>query len=120
MNLRFEKRHIGESVRYPGHPIVLAYLITQKYSSLNQALRKNLFYLKVLEDKDIIGADKNIYAALEFLHQSKNINFNKAWQEAQEDWKTLTDGYNDDVIAHGAKQALMIKEKIIEKLKSWR
>lgn len=120
MNLRFEKRQIGEPVRYPGHPVVIAYLITQKYQSLNEASKKGISYPRASEDKDIPGAANSVYAALEFLYRLRDANFDTAYKEAQETWKTIAHGYNDDVIAHGAKQALIVKEKVIEKLKSWK
>lgn len=52
---------------YPGHPVVIAYMVTQKYPSFEEAVALGRQYPRALEDSDIFGAGGSVYAALDLL-----------------------------------------------------
>lgn len=58
---------LTEPAVYPGHPVTIAYIIFQKYSSLEDAFATGYQFPRALEDNDIPGAGGRVHAALRFL-----------------------------------------------------
>jgi hypothetical protein len=58
----------GEEVIYPGHPTVLAFLITQVFKTYEEAfVRTESNVYAALGSMDVPGAGGNVYAALDLL-----------------------------------------------------
>jgi len=64
----------GEFSVYPGHPLVIAYIIINNYPNLEAALKKseNSVYCRALTDCNIPGAGGNVHSAIDFLVNVKN------------------------------------------------
>lgn len=89
MDLQISRREFV----YPGHPVVIAYMVTQKYSSLEEALLPGYQSPLALEDSEISGAGGSVYTALGLLKKVQKglITPEEFIQKADEVW-----GYCDD------------------------
>jgi hypothetical protein len=77
---------------YPGHPVTVAYIITQLYVSFEDAteVQEGHQYSNALGDNDVPGAGGNVSAALSFLHYLKTgiLSWEDAIKYADESWAT--------------------------------
>lgn len=83
MNQRADFEHLRVASVYPGHPITVAYLITQTYPDFDSAFFRGEKdgYEAALADWTIPGAGGNVSAALELLHYLRHGTFKKAARE---------------------------------------
>lgn len=122
--MTFDHAILEEAAEYPGHPVTLAYLIVQIYSSLStaQAMGKN--YLVVEEDKRLPGAGGHNTAAVCLL---TDLDRGKSWEEvvtgADERWARCDDqrdgGKYRERWQKGQAQADRMKPLLREAVAEW-
>lgn len=118
---------LGESAVYPGHPITLAYLITQNYDSLAAVLAPcydNYGYKQTwcaaVGDSRIPGAGGNVHAAVDLLKNLVAGNENEALTRALYLWKSHTDNCYEKYKVPGQEQANRVLPLLLETLKTWK
>lgn len=113
----------GNPSVYPGHPGTVAYLITQHYSCLTDALKGTKDKPPAIENTDIPGAGGNVYQALHVLSFVGVYGVDAAMNLAENHWnhcdsQASSTQYQDRYHA-GIKQFRMILPKLREVLKTW-
>jgi hypothetical protein len=107
-----DRRLIGEAAVYPGHPIVLGYLIARTYPSLDEAR------LSALRDTRIPGAGGSVNAALEFLgYLQDGVALNTFKEMAARQWKV--DAVDPKAHKAGEKQAERLWQTFIQHVLPW-
>lgn len=108
------------NVIYPGHPLVIATLILDKYrDTLGEAFERTEHgWPKALGDSDIPGAGDAVYSGLSVLHYIRDGHHTptQAVEEAIKFWIYLRDqssAYRDK-IAPGNEQALACVPEFLE------
>ena len=78
----------GEKFVYPGHPITIAYICTQVYSKLGDAIAPTTDNPHhALGNNDIPGAGGNVYAAISLIQgylEGQNLDY--LFDRADESW----------------------------------
>ena len=79
------QRHLGELVVYPGHPLVLACMVMDRYPSLAVASHHDADHptYAALSDSFIPGSGCAVYAALDFLHYAQTIGLAQAYTHGE-------------------------------------
>lgn len=113
-------------VIYPGHPLVIAYLIVGRYASLRKALRGSASgYPSALTSARIPGAGGNVHAALDFLERviDNRLPFEDAVKHANAWWaccdNQATSGTLSGRWRSGQKQADQILDLLRQRLALW-
>lgn len=113
---------------YPGHPLVLSWIIVHAYPSFKEAARvqEPSGYPAALTSPNIPGAGGNVHAALDFLRRvAEGTPIDKAIARADDFW-ALCDGQRDGNTRlfarwqQGQNQAARVKETLVRKLETWR
>lgn len=118
---------------YPGHPLVIAFLMTKTYDGLSAALAPtdhNRYH--ALGSQYIPGAGGNVYAAIDFLGWIRKGTFSieesilhadKYWKSCdgmfQRNEKRTQDETYHDVWKRGQAQADELKPALMDRLVSW-
>lgn len=104
---------------YPGHPVVIAYLITQQYPNYHAAAGRDpgSHYERALVSCEIPGAGSHVGAALDLLHFLCNgISWEMAINNADNFWEAVTKG---NTAIWGQQQAEQIKPLLKAKSAWW-
>ena len=119
--MRYDLELLGESIVYPGHPLVIAFLIVSRYPNLESALKKGKESSSALENSYIPGAGGNVYIALDFLRQCFQIGFPRAYERACGSWANCDNQKVLDPERHrlGVEQADRILTRLIQALATW-
>lgn len=118
---------------YPGHPITIAYIITETYPDFGSAFLPvgEARYEAAVADIRIPGAGGNVYAGLELLHHLRNGAFNKVAKERKiSKWRSACDwadsywarcvATGSPLFKKGQQQADEIKPLLKGRQKWWR
>lgn len=119
----WHKEHLGESGVYPGHPIIGACLVMDRYPDLASALarRPGSDFGNALSDGFIPGAGCAVHAALDTLRFAQTQGLDAAYAHAARYW----DGWeaqnekNKASAEKGRLQAERIKPYFEARLKVW-
>jgi hypothetical protein len=116
-----EKRLLGGHSVYPGHPITVALMITEMFPDLESADRPTEHvFPAALGSQDIPGAGGNVYAALELLRSLKRgKDFEKGMADAEKQWLSQVEGYRDDRVAEGSRQAEVARGILEGRIQAW-
>lgn len=122
-SLHWEKEHLGEHGVYPGHPIIGACMVMDRYPNLGTARerRPNSDSGNALSDSFIPGAGCAVHAALDTLHFAQTQGLEPAYAHAARYW----DGWerqnekNKASAEQGRRQAERIKPYFEARLKVW-
>lgn len=96
---------------YPGHPITIAYVITQRYKSFVEATTIGSTFPAALEDDKVPGGGGRVYCALDLLRKrQEGEDWDSLFQWADHVW----DSERFSKHAEGLEQAHALKEKLIE------
>lgn len=113
-------------VVYPGHPLVIAYLIVERYASLREALRGSTGgYPAALVSARIPGAGGNVHAALDFLERviDSRLPFEDAVKHANAWWAACDSQATSDALIvrwrSGQTQADQILDLLQQRLSNW-
>lgn len=120
----FERDYLnGEDLVYPGHPVVIAYLIMRRFESYVEATEKNegAMYNRALSSADIPGGGGEVNMALDIL---KACIVDKREPSAVADeyskyWLDYKAGGHLKSVDSGNKQYLHIREMFLDKIKYW-
>lgn len=120
---RWEQEVLGEHAEYPGHPVVLACMVMDRYPSLEVAVRREpgRDFGNALGDNFIPGAGCAVHAALDTLRLAQTAGLEAAYAHAERYW----DGWarqqpnNAPRAAHGREQAERLKGSFEERLSTW-
>jgi hypothetical protein len=107
---------------YPGHPLVIAYLVMKSFKSLEDALTtppgqqsKNLYSLGALPGS--VGA---IEAAVQVLRLGQSGSFGKALDFADNEWLQSVKGeFGNELWTSGHVQADSLKAAFMEEAPAW-
>lgn len=107
---------------YPGHPVVLAYLVMANFSSLEEALAipRGKQVRSVFDRPGIPGSIRSVEAAIEVLKLARAAQVQEALQLAHHYWDTTTDvsrAHPD--WARGTNQAEELWPRLLQRLKTW-
>lgn len=107
---------------YPGHPVVLAYLVMANFASIEDALAvaRGKQVRNVFDRPGIPGSIRNIEVALEVLKLARAASVEEALALATKQWDSgsgFTGGGSD--WARGTAQALEIWPQLLQRLKTW-
>lgn len=109
---RVDQRLIGEAAVYPGHPIVLGYLIARTYPSLDEARRS------ALGDTRIPGAGGSVSAALEFLrYLQEGVSLNTFKGLSARQWEV--DAIDSKTHKAGERQAERLWQTFLQHVLPW-
>ena len=123
--MSWEAAHLSECVVYPGHPVVLACMVMDRYASLQEALAPKDQHgtPAALADQLIPGAGCAVYAALDFLSDVKAGRKNRAFQEAERYWRNWESNsgssYRAQQGAAGRAQAEKLRPYFEDRIKVW-
>lgn len=109
---KWEKEVLGTHVVYPGHPIVLACMIMDRYLNLDKAteMREDEQFQAALSDSFIPGAGCAVYSALNTLDSALKDGAESAYVRANAYWDGF--GKQDARNAASAKEGLAQFEQI--------
>jgi hypothetical protein len=120
---RWEQEVLGEHAEYPGHPIILACMVMDRYPDLDAAERRDpgQNFSNALSDRFIPGAGCAVNAALSTLRHALAHGLEAAYADAERYWQGLEVQHPNNVprAAHGREQATRAKGRFEERLKSW-
>jgi hypothetical protein len=103
---------LGEAAVYPGHPIVLGYLIARTYSSLDDAK------LSALKDTRIPGAGGSVCDALELLQYLQDGGALSTFKKlSTRQWEV--DAVDSKVHEAGEKQAEHLWQMFLQYVLPW-
>lgn len=113
----------GEGVAYPGHPVVLATMVMERYESLEHATRleDGRNFGNALSDSFIPGSGCAVSCALDVLKLAQGGQQAQALERAQRYW----DGYaeqsprNAKNVAEGLAQADLVMPRFEALLAGW-
>lgn len=116
----------GENAVYPGHPLTIAYLIINTYTSLAEAAKKSerTEFKDALSNGDIPGAGGNVYNALDFLDYVVNgrLSMKQAIGLANTMWANCDGQANGNIQRwkRGQEQADRILDRLTKQLEDWK
>lgn len=121
---------IGEHAVYPGHPIVLAYIITHVFETYEAATAPSIDrwtgqpfgWCEAVGSSTVPGAGGNVHAAVDLLaavHKGKTLD--EAFAQADRMWRHCDDmgEKRPDRFYEGQAQADRIKPLLRERLSVW-
>lgn len=119
----WEKNVLGEHGEYPGHPVVLACMIMDRYQDLCTASTREPGQddNNALRDSFIPGTGCAVYAALHTLCLAKDQGLEAGYAHAERYWAGWEQQNPNNVAgaAHGREQAKRIKVRFEERLRVW-
>lgn len=105
---------------YPGHPVVVAFLIMKKYQNLAEATKTGHSFPHALEDNDIPGAGGNIYSALSLLAELKEGKpLGKTISKWCDQWISSKAGGLEKYVEPGDSQAKLVIPQFSELAPEW-
>lgn len=118
---KLERELLGGPVVYPGHPLVIAFLITHVFESLADATfvdpTQTCAYSAALTSSAIPGGGGEVYQALDLLRLiQKGVTPTDAVAYIRERWNG---GGHAKAIEPGQQQADQITEAFIERVQEW-
>lgn len=116
-----EMNELGEAAVYPGHPVVVAYLIMKKFDTFEDASGKspNCEYKNALVDNEIPGGGE-VHMALDLVkHITEGEDINDLFDEFSERWERGMAGGHTERVKPGQEQAERIKGKFIQFAGEW-
>lgn len=120
---QWEKAVLGERIQYPGHPLVIAAMIMDRYSSFEAAgFRKpGADFYNAISDSFIPGSGCAVSAAMEVLKRSLHGQVDLAKQEADRYWNhwEQQSASNRQRAEVGREQARRIEPLFMERLAAW-
>lgn len=120
---RWEREALGEHAEYPGHPVILACMVMDRYPDLAAACTREPgqdFY-NALRDSFIPGAGCAVHAALDTLRHAQAHGLVAAYTHAERYWQGWEQQHANNVprAAHGRVQAERLKGRFEEHLTTW-
>ncbi len=120
---RWGQEVLGDSVEYPGHPVILACMVMDRYPNLASACAREPgqeFY-NALRDGFIPGAGCAVHAALDTLRHAHDRGLEAAYAHAERYWLGWEQQHPNNVprAAHGREQCERIKAHFESRLKTW-
>ena len=121
----WEKEYLGEASVYPGHAVVLACMIMDRYPDLASAQRRcvGATYPNALGDQFIPGAGGAVYAALDVLELAvTQQNLPAAYARAEycwNCWEQESAEHNKVNAERGRAQYEKLKEHFARRVKEW-
>lgn len=120
---RWAQEALGENGEYPGHPIVLACMVMDRYPDILAAMRREpgRDFGNALRDSFIPGAGCAVHAALESLRQGREHGPAAAYAHAERYWQGWEEQRTDNAssAARGREQCERIKARFEAQLKTW-
>ena len=120
---RWENEVLGEHAEYPGHPLILASMVMDRYPNLEAALRREQGreFSNALSDNFIPGAGCAVHSALDTLRQAMDHGLEAAYAQANQYWLAWEQQHPNNALgaAHGREQAERIKSRFEVQLNSW-
>lgn len=120
---RWENEVLGEHAQYPGHPLILACMVMDRYPNLETALRREQGreFSNALSDNFILGAGCAVHAALATLRQAMGHGLEAAYAHANQYWLAWEQQNPKNALgaAHGREQAERIRSRFEVQLNSW-
>lgn len=120
---RWENEVLGEHAEYPGHPLILACMVMDRYPNIETALcrEQGREFGNALSDNFIPGAGCAVHAALDTLRHAMDVGLEAAYAHADRYWLGWEQQNPKNVpgAAHGRDQAERIKGKFEAQLRSW-
>lgn len=117
-------KHLGESVSYPGHPLVLATMIMDRYHSFGHAIGRELGsdYNNALSDIFIPGAGCAVSSALDVLGLAIAGDLETAVDHAEQYWKgwEQQSPRNPERCLLGRVQAERVRPLFMERVQAWK
>lgn len=114
---------LGEGEQYPGHPLVVASMIMDRYPNLEAALERpeGTDYGNALSDSFIPGAGCAVYAALDTLRVGQAEGAEAAAEVAQRYWDSWErqSPRNAGPADRGRRQAVRIWPRFVQLLPQW-
>lgn len=120
---RWERETLGECAEYPGHPVILACMVMDRYQNLGVAVRREpgQDFGNALSDSFIPGAGCAVHAALDTLCHAQERGLEAAYAAAERYWQGWERQHPNNVTraAHGREQCERIKARFEGRLKTW-
>lgn len=106
---------------YPGHAVVLAYIIMDEFPSYAAAMKKDkgVEYVNALTSDKVPGAGGCVQAALDLLREARLLSIEAAIFRADERWVSETSGGYLKYRELGQAQADGLKPHLIAKFANW-
>jgi|JI10StandDraft_1071094.scaffolds.fasta_scaffold16637_8 hypothetical protein len=117
------ERHLGESASYPGHPLVVATMIMDRYHSFEHASDRapGAHCENARADPFIVGAGCAVLSALDVLRSAVAGDVGAAMQHAERYWRAweaqLPENPTRGLVGRG--QADRVRPLFMERLKEW-
>lgn len=120
---RWEQDVLGEHGEYPGHPVILACMVMDRYPDLDAAVRREAGreFGNALSDNFIPGAGCAVHAALDTLRYAQEHGLEAAYAHAERYWTGWEQQHQNNAprAAHGREQCERIKARFESQLKIW-
>ena len=120
----WELEWLGEPGCYPGHPLVVATMVMDRYQSLEHAKqrREGKSYCNALSDGFVSGAGCAVSSALDVLEFALRGELDRALAHAQRYWEgwEAQSTANPEKGKKGRAQADMIKPAFMQRLEAWK
>lgn len=117
-------KHLGEAVSYPGHPLVLATMIMDRYHSFAHASARapGATYDNALADGFIPGAGCAVSSAMDVLMRAVGGDLETAVHHAERYWTGWEEQSprNTERGLVGRRQAERIRPMFMERLQAWK
>lgn len=114
---------LGEHIQYPGHPLVLACMVMDRYPSLDAActVDPGMTFNRALGDSFIPGAGCAVHAALDTLRFAQKQGLAAACEHAERYWQgwEAQSVQNAEGAAIGRRQAEKLKALFDAKFQAW-
>lgn len=113
---------LGERIVYPGHPVVLAFLVVKRYASIDEAtaLSSKSSQPRVIDDLEVYGSAGFLTEALRLLEDVRDGRSPiQAIEDAEARWvSTRADGHEGSV-ERGAAQSRKVRDLLAAELPAW-
>ena len=116
---------LGEHVQYPGHPVVIACMVMDRYASLAEAMDKpdGQTYGNALADSFLPGSGCAVYAGLELLSAAAKTTLEDGLALATRYWEGYAEQGNSqehaEKVARGLKQAEHLLPRLRSRFAQW-
>jgi len=117
----FIKKHTGNYMIYPGHPLVLACAIMHQFKGIEAAIdRQGLGYEAAMASNNIPGAGCHVHAALTVLKKgAEGCSVDEMVLHANEYWVRGNAGGHDKNVEAGIDQAKALEKWFREHITEW-
>lgn len=113
----------GEPAVYPGHPVVIAYLIMNRFASLEEATttEPGATYNRALGSHDIPGAGGEVHMALNLLRKClvQERSSEEVVDEYAAYWHQYKAGGHEKYVEAGHAQLLKVRDKFLQQIQNW-